>query len=145
MPVVAEKKDSLGSSPPLKSTARGTFIAVEGKRISLQFFRTKAGNEPVRAWLKAMSPEDKRLIGQDIQTVEFGWPVGMPICRPMGDGLHEIRTELPGHRTARVFFCIDRKQRMIALHAILKKTRTTPASDLELARQNKREHERALE
>jgi phage-related protein len=129
---------------PRESTIRGTLEAIEEKRIALQFFRTKAGNEPVRAWLKAMSPEDKRLIGHDIQTVEFGWPIGMPICRSMGDGLHEIRTQLPGNRTARIFFCVDRRQRMVALHAILKKTRTTPTSDLELAHQNKREHEEDL-
>ena len=57
----------------------------------------------MRAWLKSMAAEDRRLIGQDIQTVEFGWPVGMPTSRPMGDGLHEVRTELPGNRIARVF------------------------------------------
>ena len=92
-----------------------------------------------------MAPEDRRLIGQDIQTVEFGWPVGMPTCRPMGDGLHEVRTELPGNRIARIFFYVDRNQRMVLLHGILKKTRATPASDLDLARLNKRKHEKALE
>ena len=99
----------------------------------------------MRAWLKSMAAEDRRLIGQDIQTVEFGWPVGMPTSRPMGDGLHEVRTELPGNRIARVFFYVDQKQRMVQLHGILKKTRTTPASDLDLAKQNKRKHEKGLE
>lgn len=73
------------------------------KRVPAVFFRTEAGSESVRAWLKSMAAEDRRLIGQDIQTVEFGWPVGMPTSRPMGDGLHEVRTELPGNRIARVF------------------------------------------
>jgi len=63
----------------------------------------------------------------------------------MGDGLHEVRTELRGNRIARVFFCVDRKQRMVLLHGILKKTRATPAADLDLARQNKRTHEEDLE
>jgi phage-related protein len=85
------------------------------------------------------------LIGQDIQTVEFGWPVGMPTCRPMGDRIHEVRTELAGNRIARVFFYVDQNQRMVLLHGILKKTRATPASDLDLARLNKRKHEKALE
>ena len=138
-----EKQDKLKSFPN-RSTIYGTLNAVGGKRVRFQFFRTRAGNEPVRAWLRSMSPEDKRRIGHDIQTVEFGWPLGMPICRPMGDGLHEIRTELSGNRTARLFFCVDKKQRMVALHAILKKTRATPPEDLELARQNKREHEKDL-
>jgi phage-related protein len=92
-----------------------------------------------------MVPDDRRLIGQYIQTVEFGWPLGMPVCRPMGDGLHEVRTELAGGRIARVFFYVDRMQRMVLLHGILKKTRTTPDADLKLARRNQQKHAKALE
>lgn len=84
------------------------------------------------------------MIGEDIKTVEFGWPVGMPTCRPMGGGLHEVRTNLSGNRIARVFFCVDAKQRMVLLHGIVKKTQATPALDLELARQNKRKHEKGV-
>jgi phage-related protein len=91
-----------------------------------------------------MDPKDRRLVGEDIKTVEFGWPVGMPICRPMKDGLYEVRTRLSGSRMVRVFFYIDRKQRMVLLHGILKKTRTTPDADLDLARQNMRKHEKGL-
>ena|SRR5258707_5228451 len=127
----------------LKSTTGGTLL--EKKRVPAFFYRTEAGNEPVRTWLKAMAAEDRRLIGQDISTVEFGWPVGMPTCRPMGDGLHEVRTELPGNRISRIFFFVDREQRMVLLHGILKKTRATPAPDVALARQNKRKYEKALE
>jgi phage-related protein len=72
------------------------------------FFRTATGNEPTRAWLRAMDAEDRRRIGEDLKTVEFGWPVGMPTCRSMGDGLHEVRTKLDGNRIARVIFYIDR-------------------------------------
>jgi Phage derived protein Gp49-like (DUF891) len=96
-----------------KSTAGGTYGSSKLKRVPAVFFRTEAGNEPVRSWLKTMDAEDKRLIGQDIQTVEFGWPVGMPTCRPLGDGLHEVRTELRQNRIARVFFYVNRNQRRI--------------------------------
>ena len=129
----------------LKSTIRGTFKDESHKRIPANFYRTDAGNEPVRLWLKSMAAEDRRLIGEDIKKVEFGWPLGMPTCRPMGDGLHEVRTALSGNRIARVFFYVDRNQRMILLHGILKKTKATPTTDLELARTNKRKHERGLE
>jgi phage-related protein len=91
-----------------------------------------------------MDSQDRRLVGEDIKTVEFGWPVGMPTCRPMGDGLHEVRTHLPGNRIVRVFFYIDRKQRMVLLHGLVKKSQATPASDLDLARQNMRKHEKGL-
>jgi len=112
------------------------------KKISAYFFRTDAGGEPVREWLKAMSREDRRLIGEDIMTVEFGWPIGMPTCRPMGDGLHEVRTSLTGNRIARVFFYIDAGGRMILLHGVIKKTGAVRPADLDQARRNKRAHMR---
>jgi phage-related protein len=128
-----------------KSTARGTVKSGGLKRVPAVFYRTEAGNEPVRDWLKAMSAEDRRFIGEDIRTVEYAWPIGMPTCRPMGDALHEVRTNLAGGRIARVFFYVDRNQRMVLLHRILKKTRTTPSSDLDLARSNKAKHERGVQ
>jgi Phage derived protein Gp49-like (DUF891) len=63
------------------------------KRVPAIFYRTEAGNEPVREWLKAMSVEDRRRIGEDLKSVEFGWPLGMPVCRSLGGGLHEVRTD----------------------------------------------------
>jgi phage-related protein len=128
----------------IASTARGTISKDWLKRVPAIFYRTEAGSEPVRAWLRAMDPKDRRLVGEDIKTVEFGWPVGMPTCRPMGNGLHEVRTRLPGNRIVRVFFYIDMRQRMVLLHGIVKKTRETPAADLDLARQNMRKHEWGL-
>jgi phage-related protein len=127
------------------STSRGTLGSGALKRIPVVFYRTAVGNEPVRQWLKAMTPEDRRLIGEDIKTVEFGWPVGMPICRPVREGLHEVRTDLPRNRIARVLFYVDMKQRMVLLHGFVKKTRAIPDADLDLARANKRRHERGME
>ena len=65
------------------------------KRVPAIFFRAESGREPVREWLKTLPyAEDRKRIGEDIKTVEFGWPIGMPVCRSMGDGLYEVRTEL---------------------------------------------------
>lgn len=113
------------------------------KRVPAIFFRTASGSEPVRDWLKSLPPEDRRRIGEDLKTVEFGWPVGMPVCRAMGGGLHEVRTHLDGNRIARILFYIDRRQRLVVLHGFIKKSRKTPPSDLDLARANKRMHERS--
>jgi phage-related protein len=115
-----------------------------GKRVPAIFFRTEAGNEPVRQWLKGLAKEDRRLIGEDIQTVELGWPIGMPVCRPMGAGLHEVRTNLNNNRIARVLFYIDTKERMVLLHGFEKKSKKTPTSDLEMARKNKQRHARGM-
>jgi phage-related protein len=114
------------------------------KRVPAIFFRTAAGNEPVRDWLKLMDRDDRRRIGEDIKLVEFGWQIGMPTCRPLGGGLHEIRTNVAGNRIARVLFYIDRREQMVLLHGFIKKSRSTPAEDLERARSNKALHERGL-
>ncbi len=113
------------------------------KRIPAIFFRTEAGGEPVREWLKSLPSQDRKLIGYDIETVEFGWPLGMPTCRPMGDGIYEVRTDL-GNRIARVLFYVDRLGRMVLLHGFIKKSQRAPLADLELARSNKKKHERSL-
>jgi phage-related protein len=137
-------KDHDAFSKSTKCTAHGTLAKDQLKRVPVIFYRTEAGSEPVRAWLRSMPAKDRQLIGEDIKTVEFGWPVGMPTCRPMGRGLHEVRTVLTGNRITRIFFYVDRKQRMVLLHGILKKTRATPASDLDLAWRNMRKHEEGL-
>jgi hypothetical protein len=75
------------------------------KRIEVIFFRTAAGGEPVRDWLRSLDPvEHRKQIGVDIKTVEFGWPIGMPVCRPLGDGLYEVRSDLAGNKIGRVLF-----------------------------------------
>jgi phage-related protein len=96
----------------------------------------------VRAWLKSLEPvEDRKRIGVDIATVEYGWPVGMPACCPLKDGLYEVRTSLSGGKIARVLFYIDVAGRMVLLHGFIKKTQKTPDQDLEIARRNRRLHE----
>ena len=102
------------------------------KRIPALFFANEAGSEPVRDWLKALDKPDRLRIGEDIRTVEFGWPVGMPVCRPLGKGLYEVRTTLT-NRIARVLFGIVDGE-MILLHGFIKKSQATPKSELELAR-----------
>ncbi len=90
-------------------------------------------------------PDDRKRIGEDIKTVEFGWPIGMPVCKSLGDGLYEVRTSLAQHRIARVLFYIDRKGRMVLLHGFVKKTPKTPDEDMELARSNRKKHQRGLQ
>jgi len=110
------------------------------KRIQAVFFQFETGTEPVRDWLKALDKEDRFRIGTDIKTVEFGWPIGMPTCKPMKNGLFEVRTNL-GNRIARVLFCIV-GGRMVLLHGFIKKTQKTPQADLGLALDRKRKLEK---
>ena len=107
--------------------------------LSAYFYRTASGNEPVRQWLKELGRPDSRIIGEDIADVQHGWPVGMPVCRPLGDGMYEVRSSLPGNRIARVLFFFDGGD-MILAHGFIKKTRETPETDLRLARDRKRDY-----
>src|SRR3970282_1902260 len=88
------------------------------------FYRSESDNEPVRAWLKGLSREDKRRIGEDIKTAQIGWPLGMPLIRKIQKDLWEIRTTLDGG-IARVFFTVDGEY-MILLHGFIKKSQKTP-------------------
>ena len=108
------------------------------KRVPASFYRNENGTEPVRDWLQELKREDRKKIGTDIATVEYGWPVGMPTCRPMGKGLFEVRTALDGNRIARVLFCLTGDQ-IVLLHGFIKKSQKTPAADLELAKKRKKE------
>ena len=114
------------------------------KKLPARFYRTTQGNEPVREWLKGLTPAERQVIGKDMQKVEFGWPLGLPVCRSLGNGLWEVRSDLPSRRTARVIFCIIAGQ-MILLHGFIKKTPQTPRRDLVLAQARKAEVEQSGE
>ena len=109
------------------------------KKIEVVFYASERGAEPVRQWLKALPVEERRLIGEDIRTVELGWPIGMPVCRPLGKGLYEVRSGLK-NRIARVLFMID-GHKMVLLHGFIKKSQATPQADLDLARARQRDWE----
>ena len=110
------------------------------KKLPARFYRNANGNEPIREWLKRLSQSERQVIGKDIQKVEFGWPLGLPVCGALGEGLWEIRSALPSQRIARVLFCIEEGQ-MVLLHGFIKKTQKTPRRDLDIARARKTEIE----
>jgi len=108
------------------------------KRLPVYFYRTETGREPVREWLQSLDRDDRKAVGEDVKMVEFGWPVGMPTCRPLGEGIFEIRTDLPSGKISRVFFCAE-EGTLYLLHSIIKKTRETPKNDLDIARKRRRQ------
>jgi phage-related protein len=83
-------------------------------------------------WLKSLPCEERRIIGEDIKTVQFGWPLGMPLVRKLDKALWEVRSRLPS-RIARVIFTSG-EGRMVLLHGFIKKSQKTPQKDLELAK-----------
>ena len=104
------------------------------------FYRTRGGTAVVRDWLRTLEERERNAIGLDLMRVQFRWPVGMPLCRALGDGLWEVRTNLPSNRIARMLFCLA-QDHIVVLHGFIKKTQKTPDDELKLARRRKKEFE----
>ena len=116
---------------------------VRPKRVvTAECYRTEAGSEPVRGWLMSLSLAERQVIGKDVRKMEYGWPLGMPTCDALGQGLWEIRTNLE-NRIARIFFC-QVGNRVVLLHGIIKKSRLAPKVDLDTARRRKADLEARL-
>ena len=100
--------------------------------IPVVFFRLDSGHEPVREWLKDMNRTNRKSVGEDIMTLQFGWPVGMPLARKVDDGLWEIRSHVSSG-IARTFFTIF-KRKIVLLHGFIKKSQKTPSNELATAK-----------
>jgi len=107
--------------------------------VTLYFFFISIGTgvEPVREWLRELSKEDKKRIGEDIKTIQYGWPLGMPLVRKLEANLWEVRIRLV-NRIARIIFTMC-KSSIVLLHGFVKKSQKTPADDLELAKKRMKE------
>jgi len=108
------------------------------KKITSLFYETGNANKPVREWLLTLSKEDRKIIGDDIKTVEFGWPIGMPVCRRLDSKLYEVRSDISDKRIARVIFTVINEY-MILLNGFVKKSQKTPKSEIDLALKRKKE------
>ncbi len=101
--------------------------------LDVRFFKTDAGNEPVRAWLRSLSATEKKIIGEDVKTVQYGWPLGMPLVAHLGGDIWEVRIRLET-RIARILFALEGNI-MVLLHGFIKKQQKTPKPDLDLAKE----------
>lgn len=108
---------------------------------TIRFFATDTGNEPVREWLKSLPKEERRIIGEDIKTVQATLQWRKPLVDSLGNGLWEVRSTLPSG-IARVLF-FEHRGEMILLHGFKKKTQKTPNDALKLAQERKRDYEKA--
>lgn len=108
------------------------------KKITSLFYENANGKKPVREWLLSLDKADRKTIGEDIKTVEYGFPIGMPICRKLGSKLYEVRSNISDKRIARVIFTVM-SDYMVLLHGFIKKDQKTPKSDIDLAEKRKKE------
>ena len=101
------------------------------KPLTIRFFRTLTGREPVRDWLRGLDRDSKKVIGEDLKTVQLGWPIGMPVVRKLDRELWEVRSTLSSS-IARVLFTVQGRT-IVLLHGFIKKSQKTPKRDLALA------------
>jgi phage-related protein len=106
--------------------------------IPVAFWRSATGREPVREWLRDMDKRERIVIGDDLRTLQFGWPIGMPLVRKLVDHIWELRSSLPGNREARLLFTANESQ-LVILSGFIKKSQRTPAGEIELARMRLKE------
>ena len=91
--------------------------------LDVRFFLTDAGTEPVREWLRDLPAVDRKTIGEDIKTVQYGWPLGMPLVAHLSSDIREVRIKL-NNRICRMLFALEGKT-MVLLHGFIKKQQTT--------------------
>lgn len=95
----------------------------------------------MREWLRKLPMADRKILGEDIEDVEFSWPIRIPLVKSMSDGLWEVRSNLTGGRIARVLFCVE-PDCMVFLHGFVKKFQKTPKRDLDIARRRRKGEDR---
>jgi phage-related protein len=125
-------------SKMIHKTGGWKVAARDPEKTPIRFYRTAAGGEPVLDWMRGLPKNDRRSVGGDLARVQYGWPVGMPLCRSLAGGLWEIRSALPSGRIARIVFFFHGGE-IGLLHGFIKKTQKTPAADVALARKRMKE------
>jgi phage-related protein len=95
------------------------------------FYKEDSGREPVIEWLNRLDKQERIKIGEDLQTLQYRWPLGMPLVKPLGKGLWELRTKL-SNRIARIIFVVQDSY-IIILNGFIKKTEKTPLREIEIA------------
>ena len=101
---------------------------------SIDYFHPKV-KEEIESWPVGIVADYARLV--DL-LIEFGPSLRMPHSRAMGGGLFELR---PRGREGigRAFYCFVIGQKVIILHAFVKKTQETPEHELKIARKRMKE------
>ena len=104
--------------------------------LRVKFYQTDSSREPVRNWLRNLDKGDRKIIGEDLKTVQFGWPLGMPLVRKLSPDLWELRSSVHSG-IARILFTVSGSS-MVLLHSFMKKSQKAPLDELNLARKRLR-------
>lgn len=104
------------------------------------FYKTAAGNEVVLDFIRQQPRPDRRVIGEDLKTVEVGYPIGMPLCKHLVDDLWEVRSTVPSKQEVRLIYYFDSgRQHIVVVNGFIKTSRTTPKREIVLAQRRRKE------
>jgi phage-related protein len=109
---------------------------VSKPKLTVRFFRSAQGREPVRDWLKGLDDQARKAIGDDIRAVAIRLAGGNALVEKLDKDLWEVRVNLPDG-IARVLFTIHQDEAVL-LHGFVKKSRKIPKDDLETAKRRRR-------
>ena len=110
----------------------------QAPEVPVRFYRSATGREPVLEGLRALDRKDRRAIGLDLMRVQFGWPIGMPLVRSLKDGLLGGAFSSAGPEDSS-FDTVLPPETLVVLHGFIKKTKKTPAEEIELAKRRMKE------
>ncbi len=109
---------------------------------NVRFYETALGQEVVLDKIRSLSKEDKNIVGEDLMTVQIGFPMGLPLCDNLGNGLWEVRSTISSGREFRaIFYQSKREKSLVVVNVLIKKTQTTPKAALRLSLKRKQEFE----
>jgi len=98
------------------------------------FYQTPSGRSVIKEWLRSFDKPERAVLGEDLKTLQIGFPMGLPLCRSLGGGLWEVRSSLAGNREARMIFFHDAKAKaLVVVHGFLKKSQKTPKAEIDIA------------
>jgi len=103
----------------------------EQKIYKVVFFETESGRQPVREFIIGLAKDDQKIVGADIRIVQNNYPIGFPLVKKLKPELWEIRSNIK-EGISRVFFTFA-NEKIILLHAIVKKTQKTPPREIDVA------------
>lgn len=76
------------------------------------------------------------MIGTDLKTLQYGWPLGMPLIRKLSKELWEVRSHLSQKKISRIIFYVE-DDAAILLNGFIKKSQKTEKQELVLALERK--------
>lgn len=109
--------------------------------MNVEFAATASGRQPVLEWIKELSAEDRKMIGQDLRLLQESWPIGAPLCKALlaRPGFYELRSKTSRIKALRIIFSVE-SGRFVLLNLFVKKQDAVPNSEIRLADRRLTEH-----